>query len=384
MQARDKFVAFHSQKLLSPGKYVLSEEYAWEKVLVPFWLFRGTFRYDYSYRIGLKDDGGKIVEWKTMPWSEGAGFVARENEDAMQICGTFQYRFDFIDRLKPGLDVSVCESPDDIAEPVGMDMKRGLAWNFAWRNVYAKEERALRASLEQKHNTTSIDCIKLRLTGVPNFSKVVHLPAYIVRYTYGEKINVHGERIPSKFYAMVSAASGTVASNEHISVKKSSVLGGIGTALGIGASTAMQTMLGYDAAGWSFFDYVFTSSGVAATCALLAQVLPETIRQNKEYEIFSQFDDGFSMGNNEEHLQVLKDREIERVLKEWSRWEQGTKNPCDPEKRKLWAENLWNAHRSRLETMRILDKEREELQKRRRADSEREMRREARWGPRKR
>jgi hypothetical protein len=34
--------------------------------------------------------------------------------------------------------------------------------------------------------------------------------------------------------------------------------------------------------------------------------------------------------------------------------------------------------------MRILDREREEAQKRRRADSEREMRREARWGPRKR
>eukprot|EP00889_Picochlorum_renovo_P003502 jgi/Picre1/30532/NNA_005895.t1 len=341
-RARDNFVAFHSQKWLSPGKFVLSEEHAWEKVFVPFWLFRGTFRYDYSYRVGLKDDSGKIVEWKSMPWSEGARFVANENEDAMQICGTFQYRFDFIDTLKPG--------------------KRSLAWNFAWRNVYAKEERALRALLEQKYKNTSIDCVKLRLTG----------------------INVHGERIPSKFYAMVSAVSGRVASNEHISVKKSAVLGGIGATLAMGVSTAMRSMLGYNAAAWSFFDYVFTSSGVAATCALLAQVLPETIRQNKEYELFSQFDDGFNIGSNEEHLQVLKDREIERMLKEWTRWEQGTKDPCDPEKRKLWAENLWNAHRSRLEKMRILDREREEAQKRRRADSEREMRREARWGPRKR
>mmetsp|Transcript_4832 Transcript_4832/g.9618 ORF Transcript_4832/g.9618 Transcript_4832/m.9618 type:complete len:512 (-) Transcript_4832:1007-2542(-) len=386
-RARDNFVAFHSQKWLSPGKFVLSEEHAWEKVFVPFWLFRGTFRYDYSYRVGLKDDSGKIVEWKSMPWSEGARFVANENEDAMQICGTFQYRFDFIDTLKPGkvgVDMAVCERPGDMAEPDAIDMKRSLAWNFAWRNVYAKEERALRALLEQKHKNTSIDCVKLRLTGVPNFSKVVHLPAYIVRYTYGEKINVHGERIPSKFYAMVSAVSGRVASNEHISVKKSAVLGGIGATLAMGVSTAMRSMLGYNAAAWSFFDYVFTSSGVAAACALLAQVLPETIRQNKEYELFSQFDEGFNFGNNEEHLQVLKDREIERMLKEWTRWEQGTKDPCDPEKRKLWAENLWNAHRSRLEKMRILDREREEAQKRRRADSEREMRREARWGPRKR
>lgn len=244
------------------------------------------------------------------------------------------------------------------------------------------QEEEIHKHLEQQHRDCSIEGLKIRLSGLPHRSELVYLPVYIINYIYGEKINVHGERIPNKFYAMVSATEGTVASTVHVSVKKAALIGGVTSA----ASMMLASTAGYNGSlGWSLFDYLFMSAGAAATCGLLAQVLPETRKQHEEYEVMSRFEDDLDYsGTINTSLEDLVDREKERILKEWTRWEQGSKDPCDPEKRQKWAESLWNSHRTRLQMIKRIFKERIEIERKKQADYEREMRREARWGPRQR
>ena len=97
----------------------------------------------------------------------------------------------------------------------------------------------------------------------------------------------------NEFYGLVSVFGGRVASNSHISVKKSSLAGGITSA----TAMEMASLGGYNAAaGWSLYDYLFISTLTAATCGLLSQVIPGIRRQNEEQELLSKFDDDSNSG----------------------------------------------------------------------------------------
>jgi hypothetical protein len=141
VQAEREFVKFHQSGLLSPGKFVLSEEHHWSRAFLPFWVFQGTFKYSYSYKLGRKNAQGKVSQWETMPWAEWQSFKVMETDENMQICGSFRYRHDFIQKLKPGGSIVEGGSQSKLApgSAVGVDLQRGLAWDFAMRSVLKKQ-----------------------------------------------------------------------------------------------------------------------------------------------------------------------------------------------------------------------------------------------------
>lgn len=381
MQAEREFVRCHRSKgWLSPGRFVLSEEHEWSKVLIPFWIFEGTFNLKYKCEIGHKDYKGNLTHWEKVPWSSIEAIKLPNEHPSMQVCGSFAYRHDFVEMLKGNHLPRLQPLEQFLGTAIDTDLQRGFAWTFVLRNVVRTQEGKLGKYLEARYADCLIKGIKLRAFGLPNDSKLVYVPAYVVNYVYGEKINVHGERIPNEFYGMVSAFGGQVATNNHISVKKSSIFGGITAA----AAMEIASLCGYSTAlGWSMYDYLFISTGAAATCGLFSQVIPGIIRQNEEQEILSRFDDDATFASMQscDSLHESEIMENDRNLREWARWEQGSRDPCDHEKRKNWAESLWKSHMNRLKSMRQVFAGKEEHERKRRDEEQRRLRREARWGP---
>lgn len=348
--------------------------------MVPFWIFRGTFHFKYTYQVGHRNDRGRVKHWERIDWSSVREFKMPQNHECMQVCGSFKYRHDFVDILK-GKHVPNITIPKEFAgNLIDIDLSRGLAWTFVLRNIIKKQTEDIKRELDEKHVGCLVKDIKIHLSGISNHSELVYLPAYCIDYVYGEKINVHGERVPNKFYAIVGAFGGDVASTVHVSVKKSSFIGGVVAAAGMQATS----LLGYNTGlEWSFFDYLFISTGAAATSGLFSQVIPEIIKQSKDQEILSQFDDGtkYGAGLSNNNLQDSELIEEGRNLSEWARWEHGTRDSCDPEKRKRWAESLWRSHIDRLRSMRRIFAGRQEAERRREEEMQRRRRREAQWGP---
>ena len=132
---------------------------------------------------------------------------------------------------------------------------------------------------------------------------------------------------------------------------------------------------------WSLYDVLFPSASVAACTGLLAQVLPEMRRQNDENIFLARAETEVFLNWEKDNIKNLEYKEVDRLSREWLRWEQGDKYSWNPEKRKKWAETIWRNHKDRLKAMKKEIEARELDMKRRKADYEREQRRTARWGP---
>ena len=366
-EAEARFMAFHARNennpyFLGPGRFVLAgEDRRWSLVRIPFFVFTGgTFGYRYRDR---QKSGSR--------WSEEQRVTFDGRDAAMQTCGTFQYRHDFVEMLKgdrvlAALDGNEDGDRDEDGGSAGdVEVTRGVAWDFAVRNV----ERALRDRLRERHG----DGVRVRVTtGTPHGSKRVLVPAHVVEYTYAEKVDVHNERSKDRFYAIVSADGREVASERHVSVRRAAVVGGSAAVVAMG----LASFVGYESVlGWSAFDYGFIGAGSAAAAALSAQVVRSPQRRRRAIDEATNDDDGDDDENND-FADAGGDNDesaaLERQYKsEWARWEDGSVGfDVEPEKRKRWAESIWSEHRRRKKALRRVLEERAEA-KLREAENER-------------
>lgn len=349
-EAVSSFKAFHARNntyFLGPGGFVLAgEEHRWMRVQIPYWAFSATCR----YRVKLKG---------STTWSEEQRLELDERDAIMQTCGTFKYRHDFVEMFKGepvvnsfnGIDsIWACDTNEDF-EKHDFELTRGLAWDFVLRNV----ERALR----EQHCANGAQGAEVRVVGTPHGSRRVFVPAHVIEYTYADKVDVHHERSKDRFYAIVCGINGEVASEQHVSVRRAAAAGGAGAV----ASMGLASVVGYESVlGWSAFDYGFIGAGSAAAAALFAQVQAPKRRRATEEGVENCVDDDDSAA-------------LERQYRnEWARWEDGSVGfDVQPDKRRRWAESIWNEQRRRRSTLRqVLDertqaKLREEENERRRA-----------------
>ncbi len=54
----------------------------------------------------------------------------------------------------------------------------------------------------------------MRITVLQRRSRLAFFPAYVVDYAYGEVFNVHGERVPERFQAIISGTGACPRGNE--------------------------------------------------------------------------------------------------------------------------------------------------------------------------
>jgi hypothetical protein len=47
--------------------------------------------------------------------------------------------------------------------------------------------------------------VRVHVKSLPHYSKIIYAPVYVLRYRYGEKINIHGEKLPNNFCALLNA-----------------------------------------------------------------------------------------------------------------------------------------------------------------------------------
>ena len=375
--AKSLFQAFHVRNnpyYMGPGRFVLSgEEHAWNRVRVPFWVFKGSFRYQY------KLEGDTNSEWSSIPEKR---IELTEQDEAMQVCATFKYRHDFVDVLKgeyvlhlkdptvgklgsfPGgsrADELNGDGALDVFESDTVEVTRCLAWDFVVRNV----ERKMARQISRQHGRDND--VRVRVSGTPRGSQLIYLPAHVIHYTFGEKVDIHNERSKDRFYALVSAFGGRVASEVHVSTRKAAAMGG-GLAMG---SMGLASMSGYESAlGWSGFDYGFIGAGSAALGALLSQVL----RPGAQNSLRPQSSSSLSSDEWDALLGLYKS--------EWARWSAGSVGfEVDPEKRRRWAESILWGHRSRMKRLHAALEERAASEKREREREQRRERRSRRWGP---
>ena len=176
------------------------------------------------------------------------------------------------------------------------------------------------------------------------------------------------------------SADGRISSDKHISVPRAALLGGFSCCATMLSMEFGDMYLQNKEPMWSFYDYLFSTSGVAALSGLLAQIMPHLQRQKEEDKVLEcENEIILDVGTND--INTLEVKEYERINIEWARWEQSSNDSWDPEKRQRWAQNLWINHQYRLKAMRSHHAQNEEFDQRARENEEREKRRKARWGP---
>ena len=120
--------------------------------MVPCWLFSGKFTTRYSADIFKKNEKGEYGIWKSIEWEEKPPFSLPQSNGYMQVFGTYDYRPDFLEKMKPlGSIYTVERVKTDFDDTLEKEFKnhslleptipRYLAWNFALRNVQMKEVR---------------------------------------------------------------------------------------------------------------------------------------------------------------------------------------------------------------------------------------------------
>lgn len=220
----------------------------------------------------------------------------------MQVYASFEYRQDFGNIMKSEMDISALKklSKEEVRdmnisihpknnEKIPIDpppMRRSLAWSFALQRAHDAELDSLPTELAEEYKTPHIRVANIAMSVHQRACRLVYLPVYHIRYAYGEGFNAHGERYPQTFHGLVSGiGGGLVAGQQHISVKKTAVTGGIcGVAyvwLLSGLASIVQgapwVVSGYEA----FFSALISSS----FSVLVAQMLPARHARRAEHKL---------------------------------------------------------------------------------------------------
>lgn len=134
---------------------------------------------------------------------------------------SYQYRRDFAETVKAGAKVKDLQLiqkaqahvgelhfPAMFDEPVQLqipEMRKSLAWEFALRAAHESETDICTRMLQEEYKTSEVNDVDVVISPTFRNARLVYVPAYAIDYTYGETFNVHGERHPEHFCALVSA-----------------------------------------------------------------------------------------------------------------------------------------------------------------------------------
>lgn len=228
--------------------------------MLPYWMFNVQATLQYAGTVELSDSTGQgpSNRWQRVTWTSLEECAFPPSLPAMQVYASYEYRRDFGEAMKAGFDLSSLQPlprppahADELRFPKlfpdavplhGPGMRASLAWELALRALREKEVRGRITSfysplchfgnacilllrhhvqsvslawgdaqvqagtsrLKEEHKAERVKDVDVVISPVSRQAFLVFLPAYGIDYTHGETFNVHGERHPQHFRALVS------------------------------------------------------------------------------------------------------------------------------------------------------------------------------------
>jgi hypothetical protein len=400
LQARSDFHRWQSTSYLAPSGLLPSGYRALCAVLLPFWLFEVAAEVDASGKVGTTSAGSQgQMAWRHTGWQHMGSRSYPISQPETQVYASFNHRRDHAAVAKcSGDDLASARplAPTEVEEgsvQVGhkerveldpVTMQQSLAWEFALHAIREREVAAAQAWLRERYDARTVEDVQVKVRATYRKAILAFFPAYEAKYVYGMAFNVHGERKPHKFRAMISGTGpARIAGERHLSPWRSAAAAAAAAAATMVAADITGTGVG--AGPWAllttssaFYPLVWGALGMLGaqmTPALLQQAA-EDRRVRAEH---AEFERAASAGLGP----LDTGREGEEVLRsaaEWRRWEESELTDWKEDRRRRWAQDLWRAQRSRRLDRRRFASRMEVEAKRQRTEDERERRRRERWG----
>ena len=275
------------------------------------------------------------------------------NDDDMQIYASYSFRRDFVENLALKTDVTqekkgtnsklrnleekeldAIAATSELKNVVKWDacsMKPAIAWHLALRNIRKRQLELAR----QKSPSEDPRNLQVHLKVKGRKAELVYLPAYVLDYAYGTRLNTSQERVVDSFQAMVGGLEDSGVSGErHYSAMKARVVTG-----GLCVSGFVLDYFGSPLLGMTPFSpelsvtLTFVLGGLSSVAARSAIKMKRREEENKIAETEEESYD-YNRLHDESVLQMVEENE-------WRRWEESEKWYWRDEYRKKWANNLF-------------------------------------------
>uniref|UniRef100_A0A1D2A7J9 J domain-containing protein n=1 Tax=Auxenochlorella protothecoides TaxID=3075 RepID=A0A1D2A7J9_AUXPR len=391
--ARTELLRWQRQSWLAPWNVLAEGTWRLRSAYLPFWSFRGSATVHWTANV---TSGGGFTSCQH--WSGSSPVSFGPWEPSSLIYASYRYRRDYVAAL-PHLGwerqlrrepwAAACEPgrlPGLSPEADPPDMKQAIAWELAVQAMTEDQSRRGREELSARLEPgSSVAHIHARLSFRERSAQLVFLPVHAIAYAWGETFNVHSERVPDTYMALVSGGGGPVhvAGQRHYSRVRCCGLAAAATALG---GSLASWASGSSAPGlWPLtLEGTFCWGVAGAVAGVMSRLGPaQAERMAEDQRMREEEGDldralGYGIGpmaaGSDEQEALL-------TATEWRRWESYDRRRWEEHKRRAWAEDLWLAQARRRRERRELASRMAAADARAAADEERERRRSMKYGP---
>lgn len=402
-QAKKEFEAHQRKHWLSPENLLDGgHSHAVRLAYFPFWAFQVTATVHYSAKIGTPGDNGSGTVWRQSSAHTIENIATNFCEPSAQVYASYHDRRDLAEGLKASiqecadrmqpvvlpLSQSVlaeqpwCHKADEEVQIQPVEMRLGIAWDLALRSLRHQHEGVVIEQLKSLYGAIEVSDIDMRLQIHSRRTRLLYVPGFVISYTYGEHQRGSLEILQQMHQALVpGSGSGPAVAERHFSPRKSQAAS-VAAVLGA-AAVALVPFAGDGFAVLLTVDTAFLAFLAASVAGVAARGFTGYVRDRHVGRLDERLGD-FSTrymrdGRSAVHMENPHDEWLRNDI-EWTRWEETDKWDWQRDKRKAWAERLFQEHHVRRLVKRDTAKRWQEEEVKRRAEAERNARREARFG----
>ncbi|KAK3281199.1 hypothetical protein CYMTET_10998 [Cymbomonas tetramitiformis] len=367
-EAKKRFEAKQRESVLGPSSLWEGNKHAVARqVYLPFYLFTAKINLRFKGTVGLKGPNEDSLRWLELhEWRERNGIVFEKSEKEMQVYGSYRYRRQLGKAAAVGPLVEHARSfhSPDVHEDQQVDeltMSPEVAWRIALSELHVRATEHACDILREDFHVTRVKDVKISLEVLEKQHTTVLLPAFVLDYTYLDKVLNCGRRVGQEYDALISGATGFVQAKAHMSPLRAQVY--TGAVFGFAALTEMAI----DPAVTSFtsMEGVFCLA-IASTLARGAVHILEMSMDTRDQEETQLQEEMQAEAFNAawSGLGYLSDELLWQLEeKEWDRW--AKHDAWTEAAMSTWAEDLLSQQTNRREGMVKWHQQQSELRRQR-------------------
>lgn len=367
-EAKKRFEAKQRESVLGPSSLWEGNKHAVARqVYLPFYLFTAKINLRYKGTVGLKGPTEDSTRWLELKeWREKSGILFDKSEKELQVYGSYRYRRQLGKAAAVGPLVEDARNfhSVDMHEDQEVDeltMSPEVAWRIALSELHVKATKHATDILREDFHVTRVKDVKISLEVLEKQHTTVLLPAFVLDYTYLDKVLNCGRRVGQEYDALISGATGFVEAKAHMSPLRAQVY--TGAVFGFAALTEMAI----DPAVTLFtsMEGIFCLA-IASTLARGAVHILEMSMDTRDQEETQLQEEMQAEAFNAawSGLGYLSDDLLWQLEeKEWSRW--ATHEAWTQAAMSTWAEELLSQQTNRREGMVKWHQQQSELRRQR-------------------